>query len=155
MQKSYSSFLDHITAVLCGRPRYSEHPARHVESRYCDAHQVGLFADVADACVSGDASVESAAPSADTASSDDDDGGGDPDPDPDSDPLELSPSELTRQVAAFRTSRTGIPGVRFDIPSATFRASFVSNGKPQRIGAFATIDEAVTAIKRAYVGEVA
>jgi hypothetical protein len=66
----------------------------------------------------------------------------------------LSPDELGRQSAAFRTTRTGVPGVVRVNSSGAFRASFVAaDGKPARIGMFDTIPDAIGAIKGAYAAQ--
>jgi hypothetical protein len=67
----------------------------------------------------------------------------------------LSASELARQFAAFRTTRTGVPGVVRVNSSGSFRALYVAaDGEPTRIGLFDTIDQAVGAIKSAYAAMV-
>ena len=137
-------FTQHVLAVISRRPRHSERLARCVDARYC-AIQADLFADIGGG---SEASVatESNAPTSDSGSSDDD--GGDPDPAPSQ---SLSAAEFNRQSAAFRTSKTGVPGVRFDIPSGAFRASYVAaDGKTAKLGSFGSIDEAVAAISAAY-----
>ncbi|MEX3982786.1 hypothetical protein AB4Y45_27820 [Paraburkholderia sp. EG287A] len=148
LHKQNSWFYQHVLSVINRRPRYAERVARRVESIHSDIHQDDLFADVDGSEASSGASAEASVSGSGPASSDADSDGGDPDPDP-SGPT-LPESVLVLQRAHFRLTRTGVSGVRFDIPSATFRASFVSNGKPQRIGAFATINEAVIAIRDAY-----
>jgi hypothetical protein len=62
----------------------------------------------------------------------------------------LSAADHARQSAAFRTSRTGIPGVTFDIRVAAFKASCVGSDGPVKLGMFDTMDEAVTAVSSAY-----
>jgi hypothetical protein len=58
---------------------------------------------------------------------------------------------LARQSAAFRTTKTGIPGVVFNIPAGAFKASYVGTaGKPVKLGSFESVDAAVSAITSAY-----
>lgn len=133
--------------------RFSLVVCRAVERRYASIHQADLYADVGGGCAAAATVGEGAPASASSSSDDGDDDDGD---DPDSDSPALSPSEFSRQSAAFRTTRTGVPGIRFDIPSASFRASYAPDGKPTRIGNFESIGAAVIAIKGAYaVSEVA
>ena len=145
-------FIDHLVATLCGRPRRTERFShtvyRALERRHASIRQAASFADVGGGAVAVESAGVDAAPAAESSSDGGDDDGGDPDPE--SDPPALSASELARQLAAFRTTKTGIPGIRFNIPSASFRASYAPNGKPARLGSFPTIDLAVIAIKSAY-----
>ncbi|MFM0057083.1 hypothetical protein PQR64_15785 [Paraburkholderia phytofirmans] len=72
-------------------------------------------------------------------------------------PVVLSAANHVRQSAAFRTFSSGVPGVRFCTKAGAFKASYVAaNGKPVKLGMFESLDDAVTAISRAYeAGEVA
>ncbi|MGF6772894.1 hypothetical protein P3T18_005388 [Paraburkholderia sp. GAS199] len=150
-----SDYIQNWKEIICPstRSRRSERfslvVCRVVERRYASIHQANLSADVGGGCAA-DATVGESAPASASSSSDDgDDDGGDPD----SDPPALSPSEFARQSAAFRMTKTGVPGIRFDIPSASFRASYAPHGKPVRLGSFLSIDAAVLAIKAAYYAE--
>ncbi|WP_176058100.1 hypothetical protein [Paraburkholderia sp. BCC1876] len=66
-------------------------------------------------------------------------------------PVVLSAADHARQSASFRTYVTGVPGVKFCQKAGAFKASCVgANGKPVKLGSFDSLDDAVTAISRAY-----
>lgn len=65
-------------------------------------------------------------------------------------PVVLSAADRASQSAVFRTFSSGVPGVRFCSKVGSFKASYVADGKPVKLGSFESLDEAVTAISRAY-----
>jgi hypothetical protein len=66
-------------------------------------------------------------------------------------PVVLSAADFARQFAVFRTFSSGVPGVRFCAKAGSFKASCVdADGKPENLGSFESLDDAVTAIIRAY-----
>jgi hypothetical protein len=66
-------------------------------------------------------------------------------------PAVLSAADFASQSAAFRMFNIGVPGVMFCTKAGAFKASYVgAEGKPAKLGSFESLDDAVTAISRAY-----
>lgn len=152
LRKQNSWFSSHVLTTLNRRSRDAESVARRFESRHCDIHRDDLIEDV------GGGAVADVPAAGDSGHGDDNGGGGDADPDskPPGPSASLSEAQLALQRSAFRTTKTGIPGVIFNIPAASFRASCVSaDGMPMHLGSFASINAAVVAIKAAYESGVA